>query len=211
MGATVALVLCMLVASSAQAAVVGMAYFDEEHYLTTTAVLGAEKGERNQVTMRSRGPRTVVFHDAGAAITARRGCVRVTVHEASCEVTDGNARRVEVAAGDRNDRVDARALFLRGVTVVLRGESGSDVLLGSRGMTNALFGDQLAFAGPPRSGGNDRLVGGNNDDDLEGDAGDDRVDALGPGRDHVDCGRGRDLARVDRGGSQSHCEIVRHH
>jgi Ca2+-binding RTX toxin-like protein len=171
----------------------------------------AGAGERNQVTMRGQGPRTVVFRDAGAAITVGRNCVRVSVHEASCEVTEGNERQVEVVAGDRNDRVDARALFLRGVTVLLSGESGSDVLLGSRSMTNALFGDRLSDEGSPKRGGNDRLVGGNNNDDLEGDAGDDRIDALGPGRDHVDCGRGRDLARVGRGGSHSHCETVRHH
>jgi Ca2+-binding RTX toxin-like protein len=68
----------------------------------------------------------------------------------------------------------------------LRGGRGADVLKGHRG-ADALVG----------ADGSDVLVGGPGHDDLVGKRGDDRLLARDGRRDHVDGGRGQDVARID--------------
>jgi Ca2+-binding RTX toxin-like protein len=111
------------------------------------------------------------------------------------------------------------------------GGLGSDRLSGAQG-DDRLFGDdsRKGVGGDDRISGNagdDLLVGGSGKDRLAGGAGEDRLTG-GPGRnlllggsgndrlsaangsfDRVNCGRGRDIARVDRVDRVRGCERVR--
>jgi Ca2+-binding RTX toxin-like protein len=115
----------------------------------------------------------------------------------------------------------------------LRGERGRDRLEGGDGDDQLLGGDDADVlaggAGADRMDGGtgadklgggsgaDVLAGGSGPDRLSGDAGVD-VHRAGPGndvvsaadghREIVDCGSGRDVARVDRSDRVSHCERV---
>ncbi len=111
------------------------------------------------------------------------------------------------------------------------GGVGADRMKGARG-DDRMFGDDSArgVGGNDRmsgNGGDDLLVGGNGDDRLSGGRGDDRLKG-GPGRnrllggpgkdrliaanggfDRVNCGKGRDFARVDGVDRVRGCERVR--
>ena len=80
----------------------------------------------------------------------------------------------------------------------LNGGPGSDRLRGGGG-NDALAGGR----------GRDRLTGGGGRNNLSGGAGNDRVDTRNRRRDRVDCGPGRDRARVDRSDRVRRCERVR--
>lgn len=56
--------------------------------------------------------------------------------------------------------------------------------------------------------GNDRLKGGPDKDTFYGGAGNDRISARDGTREKVDCGKGRDRAKVDRRDRVKHCEKV---
>jgi Ca2+-binding RTX toxin-like protein len=88
----------------------------------------------------------------------------------------------------------------------LSGGSGNDRLAGSRG-DDRLFGGRGADA-LDGGRGNDRLIGGPGRDVLRGRAGRDVIDARDGSRDIVDCGRGRDRARVDHRDRVRGCEHV---
>ena len=113
------------------------------------------------------------------------------------------------------------------------GEAGADRVSGGAG-DDSLFGDDCGT--PTGRAGNDVLSGGAGNDRLSGGAGDDRLsggdgsDVLVGGSGHnsygagagaddvharngrretIDCGPGRDIARVDRGDRVRSCERVR--
>ncbi len=80
----------------------------------------------------------------------------------------------------------------------LRGGSGNDRLAGGSG------NDRLAGGA-----GNDSLAGGRDRNRYSGGAGNDKVYAANRRRETVNCGRGRDTARVDRFDRVRGCERVR--
>ena len=121
-----------------------------------------------------------------------RGCVKLLI---------GTSRSDRLTGGDDGD-----VIFGFGGADRLRGAAGHDCLMGAQGA------DRLE-GGP----GDDRLTGGRGGDVLIGgpglnayDAGPgrDRVDARNGRREIVDCGRGRDRARVDRRDRVRRCERV---
>ncbi len=133
-----------------------------------------------------------------------------------------------ILGGSGNDRISAaggrdRACAGTGNDRVAGG-AGSDTLLGQAGNDTLLGGPgrDLLRGGP----GNDRLSGGLGNDHIFGGPGDDRI-TPGRGRDHVDagpgndrifsrdsqrdvidCGRGHDVALVDRIDRTRRCETV---
>lgn len=104
----------------------------------------------------------------------------------------------------------------------LFGGVGADRLSGAAG-DDRLFGDDASRAVPSNdrlfgNAGNDLLVGGPGRDRLRGGAGrnrlrgglgNDRLNAVNGTRDRVNCGRGRDTARVDSIDRVRGCERVR--
>jgi Ca2+-binding RTX toxin-like protein len=96
----------------------------------------------------------------------------------------GGAARDRVSGGPGRDR--------------LRGGGGRDVVNGAAG-NDRLFG----------GGGKDTLSAGRGRDRVFGGAGNDRINAatVGP-RQFVDCGRGRDVVRLNRNDRQRRCERV---
>ena len=89
----------------------------------------------------------------------------------------------------------------------LRGSAGRDALHGGAGndrLSGGAGNDRLTGGS-----GNDRLAGGGGRNRLSAGAGSDRVDARNGRPDRVDCGAGRDRARVDRSDRLRRCERVR--
>jgi hypothetical protein len=78
------------------------------------------------------------------------------------------------------------------------GSAGADRLRGTAGPEN-LVG----------RAGRDTLSGDGGDDCLRGGTGNDRIDAADAAHDRVDCGPGRDSARVDGFDAVRRCEVVR--
>jgi Ca2+-binding RTX toxin-like protein len=89
---------------------------------------------------------------------------------------------------------------------LLLGLAGSDCLFGGAGR-DRLIGDEGndSLDGGP---GNDSISGGSGIDRIEGGTGNDRISAVDRRRDTIDCGPGRDTARVDRGDRVKRCERV---
>jgi Ca2+-binding RTX toxin-like protein len=106
-----------------------------------------------------------------------------------------------VVAGGKTLSGTARSDHLTGTAFadVLNGLGGNDVLRGGGGNDVLRGGD-----------GNDLLDGGPGLDTLVGGNGNDTLRARDGKRDRVDCGRGRDIATVDRFDLVSpNCELVR--
>jgi Ca2+-binding RTX toxin-like protein len=126
------------------------------------------------------------------------------------ELTDtGGANRLEggtgddlLAGGSGRDRMSGGPgidyLLGNGGADELRGGPGRDRLRGGGG-GDALFGGD----------GTDALTGGAGTDRLFGGPGADAVDARDRRRERVDCGRGRDRARIDSKDRVQACETVR--
>lgn len=90
---------------------------------------------------------------------------------------------------------------------LLKGLGGNDRLIG-------LQGSDCLDGGPGNDrldggAGNDKLTGGRGRDVLRGAAGRDSLNAADGARDTVDCGAGRDSARVDKRDSVKRCEKVK--
>jgi len=99
---------------------------------------------------------------------------------------------------------------------VVRGGAGNDRLVGGGGRDRLDGGagrDKLTGgAGNDRlsgGAGNDTLTGGGGRNRYSGGAGNDKLSAANGKRDRVDCGAGRDTARVDRTDRVKGCERVR--
>ncbi|MEA2123799.1 MAG: hypothetical protein QOI80_581, partial [Solirubrobacteraceae bacterium] len=101
-------------------------------------------------------------------------------------------------------------------SVVLRGTKRADRLRGTKKGDRifGLRGNDRLHGGGGRDcvyggRGRDRVFGGQGRDRLFGGPGRDRIGARGARRDVVNCGRGRDVAVVDRTDRVSRCEVVR--
>jgi RTX calcium-binding nonapeptide repeat (4 copies) len=88
---------------------------------------------------------------------------------------------------------------------VIRGGSQGDLIDGGAG-DDELYGEGL-FGGALR-GGDDTIVGGPGRDRIEAGPGADQILARDREPDRIDCGRGRDLATVDRFDKVTECERV---
>lgn len=95
-----------------------------------------------------------------------------------------------ICAGGGDDRVAGG-----GGDDEIWGGAGDDTLGGGEGDDSLLGGD-----------GADRLTGGSDDDRISGGAGPDRVFARDRKPDRVNCGGGRDVARLDRIDRRRSCE-----
>lgn len=181
----------LLLAPVARAATVSVSVGTGEEGDAIEFGLSAAPGEANRVTVTTRPPsgkqRIVVFRDAGAPLSAGDGCQAGAAGEVVCRNPLGDfANSVDVIAKDGDDTVDASAVKLRGFTVFIDGGAGSDLLIGSRSVPNALFGDFVS-----NEVGDDQVTGGRRDDFLQGGPGDDVLD----GRDGSDEATYRDERR----------------
>jgi Ca2+-binding RTX toxin-like protein len=138
-------------------------------------------------------------------------CANRQIGTAAADVLRGTA------AGDN--------LFGLGGNDVLNGLAGDDCLIGGPGndRLNGGTGADKLTGGSGRDrlsggAGNDRLSGGSGNDVLvggagrntySGGAGNDTIKAKNGQVDKIDCGKGRDVAFVDRRDKVKHCEIRR--
>jgi Ca2+-binding RTX toxin-like protein len=183
-------------APAAGAATVSVSSETEEEGTAVSFELTASPGEANRVTVTARPPtgktRTIVFRDAGAALTVGDGCRAGAAGAVVCSAGLGDfADSVDVSTADGDDAVDASAVGLRGFTVFVDGGTGSDTIAGSATLRNALFGD---FVNSER--GDDRVTGGRADDFLQGGPGADVLDGRG-GSDEITYRDERHRVRVD--------------
>jgi Ca2+-binding RTX toxin-like protein len=174
-----AVVTALGIAPAAHAASVSVSSGTEEEGTAVSFGLSASAGELNRVTVTTRPAsgkaRTVVFRDAGAPLTPGDGCRAGAGGEVVCRADFGDfANSVDVSTADGDDSVDTSSVSLRGFTVFVDGGAGSDVLVGSRTLPNALFGD---FVDSER--GDDRVTGGRANDFLQGGPGADVLDGRG--------------------------------
>jgi Ca2+-binding RTX toxin-like protein len=88
----------------------------------------------------------------------------------------------------------------------LHGLQGSDLLYGGPGndLLIGSFGNDTSYGGS----GNDNIVPGPGNDKVYSGPGNDLVDAIGPGKEYVDCGTGKDRAYVKKGDTWRNCEQV---
>lgn len=115
------------------------------------------------------------------------------------DVLNGQANDDCLFGGVGSDRLSGAAGDDR-----LLGDDASDAVPGNdRLFGNA--GNDLLVGGP----GRDRLRGGAGRNRLRGGSGNDRLNALNGRRDRVNCGKGRDRARVDSFDRVRGCEQVR--
>ena len=143
-----------------------------------TVLVAAAPREANDVTVTRSAADTFVVHDAGAPLTAKRGCRRVDQHTVSCTQANAALRVLARGGDDVVNVVDAPTAYVDGGTGDdrLTGGSGPDVLVGGRG------NDQLQGGA-----GDDRLkdgvarvrTPGGNDDSFDGGDGEDWIDYEG--------------------------------
>lgn len=121
--------------------------------------------------------------------------------------TDADERLTGTSAGDRLLGLGGEDfLFGLGGDDCLEGGPGNDRLLGSDGADR--LGGGAGRDDLRGGGGSDRLDGGRGVDRYSGGGGADRIDARDGRRERVRCGRGRDVARVDRRDVVGGCERV---
>jgi len=112
------------------------------------------------------------------------------------------------AGRDRLQGTDASELIrgLRGRDRI-SGRGGDDCLYGNKGRDriHGGAGDDFIHAGNAR----DRVIGGPGADRIKSGSGDDKVKARDGEADRITCGKGRDLAVVDRADRVRGCERVR--
>jgi hypothetical protein len=112
--------------------------------------------------------------------------------------------------------VDDHDVTIRGAAFLVHGNRGADIVSarGGGGFTGpypgGMFadgerGDDVLAGGPNRDG----LIGGRGHDTVKGGAGGDFLLARDKTRDIVRCGRGPDIAKVDRFDHLHRCEDVR--
>jgi hypothetical protein len=146
-----------------------------------TAVLQADPGEANDITIVEDGARDIHMNDVGAPLRAGEHCSAEGPHAAVCDLTD-TYRQVYVMAGDGDDRAGSTNLD---ETAFISGGPGNDTV--STGVTGGTL-----YAGP----GDDTVIGGTGNDRIyDGDlrkASDDLTTIAGGGRDAFDGGGGDD-------------------
>jgi Ca2+-binding RTX toxin-like protein len=160
---------------------------------------------RQTVVTGTRGRDVIVGRDAGERIDGRGGDDTVCAGKGKDTVRGGTGND-KVRGEDGNDR-----LFGGGGDDLLRGDAGNDDLRGGSGKDRAGGGN-----GRDRvdgGAGNDLLdeqkLGGKGKDRLAGGPGADRVRSADKSTDSIDCGPGRDSARIDRLDRQKRCESIR--
>jgi serralysin len=166
-------------AAPAQAATTGVV-----SVVSTTKIrYKAGSGHQNRVVI-TRSGNTITVDDR-VAIKAGKGCKAVKGDKTKVRCTPAEApTRIQVFAGDRNDRVENRTDL--GMTA--RGDNGSDILIGGP-RRDVLWGEN----------GNDRLYGNGGDDDLEGLGDNDRIWG-GEGADRIIDSDGNDIIAAGGGG-----------
>ena len=146
-------------------------------------------------------PATIVPAAGQTVIMGTSGADVIIGADAS-ERIDGRGADDLICAGEGDDRVRGGTGDDR-----VRGGAGDDRLRGGKGDDSVRGGsgrDRL-FGGR----GDDLLVGGDGRDRLFGGAGDDRLRSADGVADTLNCGRGRDSARMDANDRQKRCERVR--
>jgi hypothetical protein len=191
-------------------------------------------GRNDDVTVRIAGAgpeRALLLRAAGVA--AANGCqASASPGWLHCPVPGRTAIGLDMDLRDGNDRADVRLMGREhpwgeeSVEAPYRrvaGGSGNDTLTGSAGFYDLDYGwtDGLRLLGEAgadvlrgaggydflRGGsGPDRLVGGWGSDDFDAGRGDDRLVGLDGASDQVDCGDGRDRARIDGFDLANRCE-----
>jgi RTX calcium-binding nonapeptide repeat (4 copies) len=152
----------------------------------------AATGERNDLTVTIAAD-SVTFDDAGAAVTAGRGCDPLDTHTARCYLR-GDEPSVMIVAGDEDDVVRtveqpgaaARLSVLAGAGDDHVQAAGSGALLDGEAGADTLEGGS----------GSDSLIGGPGADTITGGGGDDAItpdgEGAAPAPDTVDGGPGVD-------------------
>ena len=146
------------------------------------------------------GPDTILGTSAGDRVSAGDGDDRVTgVRGDDCLFGDPGVDRLDGGSGDD-------LLLGRFGNDALAGGTGNDRISGSDGndrLSGGSGADRL-------TGGDDRdsLLGGAGRDSLSGGDGRDRLNAADGRGERVNCGAGRDIARVDRFDRAFRCERV---
>jgi Ca2+-binding RTX toxin-like protein len=147
-----------------------------------------------RVTATTADP-NIAANSAGATVQVRwlpGRCSNVFTGRANGGATRGTSAGDMLEGGSRRDLL----IGLAGADC-LTGGAGNDRLLGDEG--NDVLDGGL---------GNDTLEGGSGIDRMLGGSGNDRIRAVDGKRDTIDCGPGRDTARVDRGDRVKRCERV---
>ncbi|HWS39441.1 MAG TPA: calcium-binding protein [Actinoplanes sp.] len=189
----------LLWATPAQAATTGVVSVVQ----TTKVRYKAGNGQQNQVVI-TRSGNTITVDDR-VTIKAGAGCRAVKGDKTRIRCTPSKApTRVQVFAGDRNDRVEN----LSDLGISIDGGNGNNVLIGgpradlivAYNGTNKIYGrggaDDLRGGG-----GKDLIWGGAGADHILGDDGNDVISA-GAGADYVSTGVGND--RVYGGAGNDH-------
>jgi Ca2+-binding RTX toxin-like protein len=126
-------------------------------------------------------------------------------------VVVGDAKRNKLKGTSGEDRIRGKggrdAIKGRGGNDCLNGGGGRDKIAGNGGNDQVAGGegsDRLVGGA-----GNDRLKGGDKRDKIAGGKGKDRINAKRGRKDKVDCGKGKDVAVVDKRDKVRRCEKVR--
>ena len=148
----------------------------------------------------SKGPDQVLLTALADLFGGGAGDDRIWGLEGNDRVC-GEAGADRVSGGAGNDVLfgdDCGTRTGRGGNDVLSGGAGNDRLSGGPGDDRLAGGD-----------GEDMLVGGSGHNSYDAGAGADDVHARNGRRETIDCGPGRDIARIDRGDRVRRCERVR--
>jgi hypothetical protein len=172
--ATVSFACAVVLVAFAQPASAGTVAVTYAPYGDPSVQYTAAAGEHNDVTV-TASVDGIAIDDAGAEVTAGRGCDQIGAHRAICDPL-GEGIGVRVEASDQDDVVRA-----------IR-EPGADISYGASGgegddRLEAPAGNSLLDGGP----GADTLTGGAGVDNLYG----------GPGGDTIAGGGGNDLITPD--------------
>ena len=171
-----------------------------------TAVVRADRGERNRlrVTERGRGKRMLIISDR-AGVKAGRGCRQRSPRTVTCLTSDLETLLVKVSLGDRADT--ARLQTLLGEFRVDAGRGADSVRSRSGGTIDGGPGDDVLRAvGALRGGfGDDVMIAGRGDASFVAERSQDGSDIMRGGprkRDSVDYSRRRAGVRVDLAGDR---------
>lgn len=176
------------------AASAGPAWSATAELVGDTVSYRAGAGEANELLVRGSEP-GIVFHDAGATITAGAGCTALA--DGGVECGSGLAwedvpSRIEIRLGDRDDHVRSEVAGPIAQVIEIAGGRGSDTLHSGSGTgnTHVLSGgrgnDHLITM--TNNIGDATLIGGPGDDVLENLEGGSASFYGGPGDDAVDVG-----------------------
>ncbi|HEX8054367.1 MAG TPA: Ig-like domain-containing protein [Thermoleophilaceae bacterium] len=158
-------------------------------------------GDDGADTLRGRGGRDALDGGAGNDVLSGAGDRDKLSGRAGDDTLTGSSGNDSLRGWEGNDKLGGGSGkdVLDGAAGkdTLNGDSGNDVLTGGDG------NDKLNG-----SSGNDRLTGGRGKNAYSAGSGNDDVRANNRRNEKIDCGRGRDRVRADRGDKLKGCEIV---